>query len=111
MGDTASSRLKRLMASQLEADTGQGRLLRHRVIHHARVVEAAEEEEKEEKEANEEHEGKGSILASVPKIEDLELDGKRSIADLQYDEINGSGEDDNDLRGMRRERAREIALV
>lgn len=110
IGDAASSRLKRLMASQLEGD-GQGRLLRHRVIHDARVVEAAEEEEKKDHEISEEHGGQESFLAHGPKIEDFELDGKRSIANLQYDEISGSDEDDKELKGMRRERAREVALV
>eukprot|EP00933_Yihiella_yeosuensis_P026218 TRINITY_DN20342_c0_g2_i2.p1 TRINITY_DN20342_c0_g2~~TRINITY_DN20342_c0_g2_i2.p1 ORF type:complete len:475 (-),score=175.09 TRINITY_DN20342_c0_g2_i2:321-1745(-) len=97
--DAASSRLKRLQAAASAGESGSERLLRHRLVHEATVLEASNdkaEESDEEKMAKKEE--------SMIKSEDL------GVAELNYDEVSGSDEDDMELRDLRRARARELAL-
>jgi len=100
--DPASSRLKRLAAARTQSEATSERLLRHRVLHEARVLEASVEEK--EQQAKEEEESEKAL-----KAEDLEGD-KPPIGELAYDEVSGEEADDNELRALRRERARDLAL-
>lgn len=98
--DTASSRLKRLRESSKAGVDPSDRLVRHRIIHEARVVEAADEKQEEEE-------------VSALKKEELE-DEHLPVAELQipmYDDISGDEKEDIELRTLRRERARETALM
>jgi len=94
--DAASSRLARLQRSAGAAESSTERLLRHRRVQEATVIEAsaADKESDEEKK-----EVKGELDEDKP-----------GVAELKYDEISGSDEDDNELRQLRRDRARELAL-
>jgi len=110
--DAATSRLKRLAACQGGAGDRAERIQRHRAIHEAQVLEEPEADVKEDREAkpedkeaevkDEEEEG--------PKAEDVGPD-RLPLAELAYDEISGDEADDNELRALKRERARELALV
>jgi len=103
------SRLERLKQTASNADLDPSdRLVRHRALHEARVIEAADEQEKLKAE-EEENERLG-----VAKKEELDLDTKPSVAELQipmYDDVSGDEKDDNDLRTQRRDRIREAALL
>lgn len=90
--DAAASRLKRLAASESTGDTGQERLLRHRVLHDAQVIEARDDNEDEDKEVD-------SLV--VP-----EASGQNLVEPL----VHHDPDEDEDLRAMRREHAREWAL-
>lgn len=105
--DGASSRLKRLGGALRSTESASERLLRHRVIHEARVLEASTEEKEVQAKREEEERAK----QQGPKLEDLEGEARRPVAELAYDEISGDEADDNELRALRRERAREIALL
>jgi len=109
--DAAATRLKRLRESSGAATVGTAteRLARHRVIHEARVLEAADEDEKEEQAKKEEDEEKPSKVEPL----DERRGGSVGVAELQipmYDDISGDDADDVELRTLRRERAREAAL-
>jgi len=99
------SRMKRLKAaSETVAVDPSDRLVRHRVIHEARVVEAAAEKEKDDEEE------KTMVLK---KEEDFDGEKLAPVAELQlpnYDDISGDEPEDIELRTLRRERARETAL-
>mmetsp|Transcript_10234 Transcript_10234/g.21667 ORF Transcript_10234/g.21667 Transcript_10234/m.21667 type:complete len:469 (-) Transcript_10234:81-1487(-) len=103
--DSAISRLKRLQANDADGyEAKNERISRHRVIHEARVLEEGDEAKKEEDELD----GKGA------KLEEKEGEGKSSLAQavgVSYDDVSGSEEEDNELRALRRERARELALL
>lgn len=109
--DAASSRLARLQQSKAASEEHQQeRLVRRRAAHEARILEAAEEEEKaklEDKEEAIKEEGEA-------KLEEPEKDGVAGLAEVkceQYDEISGSDEEGKELKALRRERARELALA
>lgn len=104
--DSGSSRLKRLReaASTTEPDPSE-RLVRHRTIHEARVIEAVDEKAKNEEDEK---------LAVLKKEEDFENEPRQPVAELtipMYDDISGDEAEDNELRTLRRERAREAALM
>lgn len=105
--DVAISRLKRLSASAV-LESGSERLLRHRVLHEARVLEAAQEDE--EMKEKEEEEADNRLLSRRAKEE---LDDKRmpGLAELKYDDMGMSDEEPNDVQALRRERTREVALL
>lgn len=103
--DAASSRLKRLNAAQPTEDSRSERLLRHRSLHEARVLEASAEEKAEQ--AKEEVKDEDKEL----KTEDVNEPGLQPVAELAYDDIGGDDADDNELRTLRREKAREVALL
>lgn len=109
--DAASVRLRRLRETRAEAESTQDRLSRHRVIHEARVLEGAEEEKGKEEGNENEQEEADNFLSTGAKIEDHELDAKRGIADLHFDEAGGAEDDDNERRALARERTREVALL
>jgi len=95
--DAASSRLARLQRSAGAAESSTERLLRHRRVQEATVIEASAADKDDSDEEKKEVKG--------------ELDeDKPGVAELKYDEISGSDEDDNELRQLRRDRARELAL-
>lgn len=107
--DPAAARLKRLQqSSDAVAVDPSERLQRHRRLHEARVLEAAEEDKDEEVKKEELQEER------ILKKEE-NLDGNRGpVAELQipmYDDISGDDKDDVELRTLRRERAREAALA
>jgi len=102
--DAASSRLKRLTANR-STETGSERLLRHRSIQEARVLEAsAEELESKKEEITKLEEGE-------LKAEDADVETTGPVVELAHDEISGDDADDNELRALRRGRARELALL
>eukprot|EP00747_Dinoflagellata_sp_TGD_P182368 gnl/TRDRNA2_/TRDRNA2_36598_c0_seq1.p1 gnl/TRDRNA2_/TRDRNA2_36598_c0~~gnl/TRDRNA2_/TRDRNA2_36598_c0_seq1.p1 ORF type:complete len:482 (-),score=165.61 gnl/TRDRNA2_/TRDRNA2_36598_c0_seq1:73-1518(-) len=110
--DAAVNRLKRLQETNRSGDAASERLLRHRVMHDARVLEASQEKKAEE--FKEDIEAKLENLKSdllEPKKEDKSsskplglLVGDVSLPDQDI-------EDDEELRNLRRERAREMALL
>jgi len=96
--DTASSRLARLQRSETVGEAGEpsaARLPRQR-----RVEEAVILEEKDEK--------KDEKLELLK--EEVDVDLKPGVAELNYDEIVGSGDEDVEIQAVRREKARELAL-
>ncbi|CAK9056064.1 unnamed protein product [Durusdinium trenchii] len=99
--DSASSRLARLQRSETgeerKGETGTERLLRHRQIEEAVILEA---EPKDEADVTEE---KKEVLK-----EELDLDLKPGVAELSF-EINEEDED-LEIRQLRREKMREKAL-
>lgn len=103
--DSSSSRLKRLReAAVTPASDPSDRLVRHRMLHEARVLEAVDEKVKDEEEEK---------IAVIKKEEDLEAEIRAPVAELtipMYDDISGDEAEDNELRTLRRERAREAAL-
>lgn len=110
--DAAASRLKRLRESSGAAGDTSERLLRHRIIHDARVIEAAEEIKEGKEEEVKKEEG-GEKLRAL-KVEDFDPGGRTGVAELQipmYDDISGDEAEDIELRTLRRERAREVALL
>ncbi|CAJ1440600.1 unnamed protein product [Effrenium voratum] len=96
--DGASSRLARLQRSAEKAETGTERLLRHRRVEAAVILEA-DKDEKEEAEAKKE------VLK-----EELDVDLKPTVAEVNVDQM-GSDDEDLDIRQVRRERIREQALM
>uniref|UniRef100_A0A6U6R515 Micro-fibrillar-associated protein 1 C-terminal domain-containing protein n=1 Tax=Zooxanthella nutricula TaxID=1333877 RepID=A0A6U6R515_9DINO len=107
--DPAAARLKRLQASSTAAEPDASeRLRRHRQVHEARVLEAAEELKDEEVKKEEQEE-----LQRFKKEESKRDDNRGPVAELQipmYDDISGDEAEDVELRTLRRERAREAAL-
>jgi len=94
--DSASSRLARLQRSEAApaTETGSQRLLRHRRIEEAVILEKDDEDESEKKELKEE----------------LDLDDlKPTIADVNFD-MQGLDDEDLEILQVRRERLRERAL-
>mmetsp|Transcript_105925 Transcript_105925/g.337353 ORF Transcript_105925/g.337353 Transcript_105925/m.337353 type:complete len:500 (+) Transcript_105925:121-1620(+) len=104
--DAASSRLARLNAVQLTEDSRSERLLRHQSLHQARVLEASVEEREAQAKDEEKEEEEEEV-----KVEDAGGHGLLPVAELAYDEVIGGDADDNELRALRRERAREVALL
>lgn len=99
--DAASSRLARLQRSS-GGETSTERLLRHRHVAEAAVLEEGDKKDEDDEEKAE--------LKQL-KEEDADLEPKVvGLAELRYDEVSGSEEEDNELRNLRRERAREQAL-
>mmetsp|Transcript_64319 Transcript_64319/g.112167 ORF Transcript_64319/g.112167 Transcript_64319/m.112167 type:complete len:490 (-) Transcript_64319:147-1616(-) len=127
--DAAANRLKRLQASESAGDTGAERLLRHRVIHDARVLEAADEEPPQVKKKKEEEEAKVKLQDVQAEIAAIRknLPGYKEEDDIvkkeeeeDDDDVAKSGplaevkteEDDAEDERLRlRERARELALL
>lgn len=127
--DVAANRLKRLQASETAGDTGAERLLRHRVIHDARILEAAEEEEPHVKKKKEEEESKvklqdvaaeiAAIRKTLPGYKDESEIVKKEEPDDSDVDVARSGpladvkveEEDDEQRFKIRERARELALL
>lgn len=102
--DAASSRLKRLTANR-STETGSERQLRHRTVHEAHILEASVEEVDDKKEEI------AKLEEGELKTEDADVDTTGPVVELAHDEISGDDVDDNELRALRRERAREIALM
>eukprot|EP00930_Biecheleria_cincta_P054980 TRINITY_DN41353_c0_g1_i1.p1 TRINITY_DN41353_c0_g1~~TRINITY_DN41353_c0_g1_i1.p1 ORF type:complete len:473 (+),score=167.93 TRINITY_DN41353_c0_g1_i1:146-1564(+) len=98
--DVASSRLARLQRSS-GGETSTERLLRHRHVAEAAVLEEADKKDEEDEE---------KLELKQLKEEDLEPKAAAGLAELRYDEVSGSEEEDIELRALRRERAREQAL-
>eukprot|EP00931_Biecheleriopsis_adriatica_P010422 TRINITY_DN11149_c0_g1_i2.p1 TRINITY_DN11149_c0_g1~~TRINITY_DN11149_c0_g1_i2.p1 ORF type:complete len:475 (-),score=174.50 TRINITY_DN11149_c0_g1_i2:136-1560(-) len=101
--DSANSRLARLQRASSEGETSTERLLRHRRHAEAAIIEEAGKEDEFDEDGIEKKEQKDF------KEEEEEKPGV-GVAELRYDEVSGSDEEDNELRALRRERARERAL-
>mmetsp|Transcript_41599 Transcript_41599/g.109817 ORF Transcript_41599/g.109817 Transcript_41599/m.109817 type:complete len:485 (+) Transcript_41599:228-1682(+) len=105
--DAAGSRLKRLAAasSSSVAEATSERLLRHRRMHDARILEEAKEQEEGDEE-KEELDVKG-----MKEEDDLDAGGRGGLGELKLpadDHVDGDVVDD---MTSRRERARELALA
>lgn len=100
--DTAASRLKRLAQSEGLA-SGAERLLRHRVVHDAQVLEATDEQ-KDEMEKKEDDDDFRRLLKRAK----AETPG---LAELRYDEMSGDEAEGTEIQALRRERMREVALL
>eukprot|EP00439_Symbiodinium_sp_Y106_P011458 s1339_g1.t1 len=96
--DSASSRLARLQRSETAEEAGEPSAARP--PRQRRVEEAVILEEKDEK--------KDEKLELLK--EEVDVDLKPGVAELNYDEIVGSGDEDVEIQAVRRERARELAL-
>mmetsp|Transcript_52731 Transcript_52731/g.136157 ORF Transcript_52731/g.136157 Transcript_52731/m.136157 type:complete len:490 (+) Transcript_52731:197-1666(+) len=111
--DAASSRLKRLAASSGAADGSQTeRLLRHRTIHDARIIEEAKERDQEEEEDEDEDMLKKEEVKGLKDEEDLDVRGP--VGELKLpadDDIEPEDADADELRALRREKARQLALA
>mmetsp|Transcript_64472 Transcript_64472/g.186874 ORF Transcript_64472/g.186874 Transcript_64472/m.186874 type:complete len:492 (-) Transcript_64472:89-1564(-) len=110
--DPAAARLKRLRESDPGVVDASARLLRHREMHEARVLEAAKEDEDDDDDIKKQEDDLGKPSA---KKEELDDDDTRRgpVAELQipmYDDISGDEPENVELRALRRERARELAL-
>eukprot|EP00927_Polykrikos_kofoidii_P038669 TRINITY_DN33084_c0_g1_i1.p1 TRINITY_DN33084_c0_g1~~TRINITY_DN33084_c0_g1_i1.p1 ORF type:complete len:491 (+),score=148.73 TRINITY_DN33084_c0_g1_i1:151-1623(+) len=111
--DAAVGRLRRLQAASAAQEGQTEKLLRHRVMHEARVLEAkdegkADEEMKEELEENEAFQDCDEALKRESDEKHENADEERGpIGELRYDDV----EDGEELRALRRERVRELALL
>jgi len=110
--DAATSRLARLQQSRAATEEHQlERLVRRRAVHEARVLEAKAQEEEEQAKLDEKEDA--IKKEGEAKLEELDKDAAGGVAEVkyeQYDEISGSDEEGKELRAIRRERARELAL-
>lgn len=108
--DAAASRLKRLAASSTTAEASSERLLRHRRMHDARILEEAQEMELEEEDDD------------LGKKEEVDVKGMKEEEDVDADRGSRGGlgelklphddaDADPDDVATRRERARELALA
>lgn len=102
--DVANSRLQRLQASASEGVGLAERMLRHRIIHEARVLEAADEKDaKKEDVSSDEQE---AFKVEIKEEDDLDID--RPLAQLESP--LGQQDAEENLRQSQRQRARECAL-
>jgi len=126
--DPGAARLRRLQASATSGDTGAERLLRHRVVHDAQVLEASHEDKAEDDdlkdkledkledqlEKKEDFEGVQDVK-ELKDEEDLDIDAERKPVKAEVkSEVKAevkAEEDDEDLVAARRERMRELALL
>mmetsp|Transcript_4486 Transcript_4486/g.10424 ORF Transcript_4486/g.10424 Transcript_4486/m.10424 type:complete len:485 (-) Transcript_4486:59-1513(-) len=106
--DAAAGRLRRLQTSAPSGSEGRAeRLLRHRVIHDAQVLE--EEKDEEKKEIKGENEDLGGGFATV--LATAELSGADSDADVEPKLEDPDLAEQEEIRAFQRERARELALL
>lgn len=134
--DAGAARLRRLQAAESSGDTGAERLLRHRVVHDAQVLEANDRPEglseqilsaskqlkdkleklREEKEEKEDFKG----VADVKEIkadddEDLDVERPETKTEVKSEvksEVKEEADaDDEDLVALRRQKMREAALL
>mmetsp|Transcript_39063 Transcript_39063/g.72765 ORF Transcript_39063/g.72765 Transcript_39063/m.72765 type:complete len:474 (+) Transcript_39063:102-1523(+) len=98
--DSASSRLARLQRSDVDGgETRAERQPRHRRVEEAVVLEAKPKEDR-----------KDDLVEKQELFkEEVDLDLKSGVAELNYDDVAGS-DDDVEIQAIRREKARELAL-
>lgn len=110
--DAASSRLKRLQESASSSSAVAERLLRHRIVHDAQVLENQESLKKDDDDDDEEPKEEASTKVDAElKEEGLDLERKHPVIDGVVELGPGTAEEEEEIIAFRRERARELALL